>query len=256
MVGFGDLHIPYHDPLAVSVVLAVIKLLKPDLVICLGDLLDCSQFSVHPATYDVPETEFEDDLDYARSLLDAMHARCDRLVMVEGNHEYRIDRWAARTQEGRGAYSLIAPRIQLSKTAELKPRKKWSYVRYGNREGKYPHYKINSRIVAVHGWSYAIHATKNHLKKSQGMSILHGHTHRKDSTGVQHLWIPGRTVDAMSCGCLCQKVPLWCTSSPVEWVNMFLLGYLGSHSEEIYPITIRGDHCILPDGRRVDAGKV
>lgn len=42
-------------------------------------------------------------------LLDRLQKVCGRLVMVEGNHEYRLDRWAAVAAEGRGAYSMLAP---------------------------------------------------------------------------------------------------------------------------------------------------
>ena len=41
--------------------------------------------------------------------------------------------------------------------------------------GRYPHHKVNARVIAVHGWSYARHATKNHLQISQGKSVIHGH---------------------------------------------------------------------------------
>ena len=163
LLAFGDVHFPHQEPTAVEILCKAAQRLKPDIIVCLGDLLDCGQFSTHPPTYGVEHTDYADDLRQANALFDRLQKHCGRLVMVEGNHEYRLDRWAASTAEGRGAYSMLSPRLQLSRD-----RKNFTYVRYGSSNGKYPHYKINSRIVAVHGWSYAKHATKTHLGISQG----------------------------------------------------------------------------------------
>ena len=248
MLAFGDVHVPNHNPRALEVFCRVAERLRPDLMVCLGDLLDCGQFSVHPPTYGVPETEYVDDLRQANALLDRLQKTCSRLVMVEGNHEYRLDRWAAGAAEGRGAYSMLAPRIQLAKG-----RSNFTYVPYGSADGRYPHYAINSRIIAVHGWSYARHATKQHLHISQGKSVIHGHTHRADACIIQNIWSPGQVVQARSAGCLCKPIPLYGTGRPVEWINAFILGYLGRRSDTLYTIPIMDNRCILPDGTEVAA---
>ncbi|MBN2583209.1 MAG: metallophosphoesterase [Planctomycetes bacterium] len=248
MLAFGDVHVPHHNQRAVEVFCLAAERLKPDLIVCLGDLLDCGQFSAHPPTHEMPETDYHDDLDAANALLDRLAAACGRLVMVEGNHEYRLDRWAAATAEGRGAYSMLAPRVQLARG-----RTKFTYVRYGSVDGRYPHYAVNSRIIAVHGWSYARHATKAHLQISQGKSVIHGHTHRADASIVQNIWSPGRVIQARSAGCLCKPIPLYGTGRPVEWVNAFILGYLGRRSDTLYTIPIMDHRCILPDGAEVAA---
>jgi len=248
VLAFGDVHIPYQQPEAVEVMCRAAERLRPDLVVCLGDLLDCSQFSRHPPTYGLLETEYAEDLATANALLDRVQATCDRLAIIEGNHEYRIDRWAAATAEGRGAYSMLAPRVRLTDG-----RPGTTYVRYGSASGRYPAYRVNRRIVAVHGWSYAKHATKQHLAISQGRSVIHGHTHRADASIVQNVWSPGRVVQARSAGCLCKTIPLYGTGRPVEWVNAFILGYLGRRSDTLYTIPIMGNRCILPVGTEVRA---
>ena len=248
MLAFGDVHFPQQNPIAVEVFCRVAEIIKPDLIVCTGDLLDCGQFSSHPPTFGSPDTDYEDDLAAANAMLDRLQAVCDRMAVVEGNHEHRLDRWAAKTTEGRGAYSMLAPRIQLSRG-----RKQFSYIPYSQAGGQFPHYKINSRIRAVHGWSYAIHATKAHLKKSQGKSIIHGHTHRKDDCAEQDLWGRGGIIEARSTCCLCNLVPLYGVGSPVTWVNGFILGYLGTHDDSLYTVPIKRDRCILPDGTEVTA---
>ena len=246
VLAFGDVHVPHQHAGAVEVLCHVAERLRPDLIVCLGDLLDCGQFSVHPPTFGLPETDYAGDLRAANELLNRLEAVCGRLVIIEGNHEYRLDRWAAGTAEGRGAYSMLAPRTQLTQG-----RPRCTYVRYGSSDGRYPHYRLNARVIAVHGWSYARNATKQHLAISQGMSVLHGHTHRADASIVQNIWSPGRIIQARSAGCLCKPIPLYGTGRPVEWVNAFILGYLGQGSDTFYTIPILDGACVLPGGTEV-----
>jgi len=226
----GDWHLPYENPVALEIFCRTAETVKPDLIVLLGDLLDCGQFSQHPRTYGMPESDYASDLERANALLDRLQLCCKRLVIVEGNHEHRLDRWAAATSEGRGAYTMLAPRIQLSRG-----RKKFTYIKYGSVDGHYPHYKINSRIVAIHGWSYAINATKKHLTMAQGKSLIHGHTHRADVAMSQNVWRKGGIIQARSAGCLCQPIPLWGTD------------------DTLYTIPIQGGRCVLPDGEKVTA---
>ena len=245
MLAFGDVHVPHQNPRALEVFCRVAERIRPDLIVCLGDILDCGQFSTHPPTYGVPETDYHEDLKTANVLLDRLQKVCGRLVMVEGNHEYRLDRWAAATAEGRGAYSLLAPRLQLTRNRRCR------YVPYGAADGRYPHYQVNNRIIAVHGWSYAKQATRNHLQISQGKSVIHGHTHRADVHISQNIWSPGQVIQARSAGCLCKPIPLYGTGRPVEWVNAFIIGYLGRRSDTLYTVPIMDNRCILPDGAEV-----
>ena len=158
-----------------------------------------------------------------------------------------------RTRGGRANHALgtntaLAPAMQLASG-----RSRFGYVPYGSVGGTYPHYRANSRIIAVHGWSYARHATKNHLQISQGKSVILGHTHRADASIIQSIWSPGKVIQARSAGCLCKPIPLYGTGRPVEWVNAFILGYLGRRSDTLYTIPIMDSRCILPDGAEVAA---
>lgn len=245
-VAAGDNHVPQNNPEAEAVLLSVVRRIKPDLFVHLGDGLDCGQFSAHPPTYGVEETQFDDDLNAVNGYLDEIQKHVGYTAYVEGNHEWRIDRWAAKTQEGRGTYTRLSPRINLSRG-----RKRFTYVPYGSADGRYPHYKVNNRIVAVHGWSFAKNATHRHLEMSQGMSVIHGHTHRAQTSTIQHVWDDRGIIEARSGGCMCKRIPLYGTGRPVEWVNGFIIGYLGRNSDTMYSITITGDHCILPDGKEV-----
>ncbi len=248
MLAFADVHVPHQSPGALEVFCRAAERLRPDLIVCLGDLLDCGQFSVHPPTYGVPETDYEDDLRQANALLDRLQKACGRLALVEGNHEHRLRRWAAATSEGRGAYSMLSPSIRL-----MRDRKNCKYIPYGSADGKYPHYAVNSRIVAVHGWSYARNATREHLTISQGRSVIHGHCHRADTCMIQDIWSSGGVIQARGAGCLCKRIPLYGTGRPVDWTNGFVTAYIGRRSDTLYTIPILHDRCILPDGTEVKA---
>lgn len=248
LIAFGDCHIPFTNPVAIEIFRKTVSYIKPDISISLGDLLDCASFSKHPPTYGMPETDYEADLKQANDLIDYVQANTkERTVLIEGNHSYRIDRWAASSSEGRGAYNLLAPRIQL-----MKGRKNCSYIKYGSADGRYPHYKVNQRILAVHGWSYAMNAGRKHLQMSQGHSVIFAHTHRLSVECQQNI-LGGDTIRAINCGCLCNPVPLYGTGRPVEWVNGFVIGYLGRRSDTLFPVDIKGNFAILPDGHEIVA---
>lgn len=138
LLAFGDAHIPQQHPVAVEILKKAICRFKPDIAISLGDLLDCGQFSQHPPTYGVTPSDYEADLRQANELIDFVqkHTR-ERTVLIEGNHEFRLNRWAAQNAEGRGAYNMLAPRIQL-----MRGRKRCTYIPYGSIDGRYPHWKV------------------------------------------------------------------------------------------------------------------
>lgn len=251
-ISFTDVHFPYQNDTALEVVKKVIQTVKPDITTCLGDLLDCSQFSAHDPSFGIAETAFDQDIDQAKDLLDFVqkHTR-QRTIVLLGNHEYRIERWAAKHKEGRAIYNMVAPHIQLGKTSTGDMRKKFTLVPYGSANGKYPHYKLNNRVVQIHGWSYAQGVTREHLRMSQGKSVLLGHCHRVQSQIIQNVWEDGDNIQCHSIGCLCKLVPLYGCGSPVDWVNAFCLGFHGRNSDSFYTIPIRKNKCILPDGKEI-----
>jgi len=245
LLAFGDVHIPAHSPRAVEVFCRAAEKIRPDIIVCLGDLLDCSQFSTHPPTWGVRTTDYEDDVATAKALLARLRATTQRLVILEGNHEYRIERWAAATQVGRSAYSMLSPRKALTHRTD------YQWIPYGSATGRYPHYRVNRRLVAVHGWSYAKAAGRIHLLAAQGKSIIYGHTHRAESVTVQDIWSRNGIIEARNGGCLCRRVPLYGVGNPVEWTHGFVLGFLGRRSDTLYSIPIMGNRCILPDGTEI-----
>lgn len=243
---FGDVHFPQQDDKALEVLRKVVQDTKPDLVVCLGDVLDCKAFSTHSPDIE-GDTPYHHELEQANRLFDFIQKYSKKLVMLEGNHEYRVVRYAARERAGRASLSLLSPRKNLGKG-----RRNFEYVPYDGKKGMYAHYAISPSLAAVHGWSFAQDATRQHLKLSQGRSIVHGHTHRADHVMSQKVWSPG-TVEAMSAGCLCDLVPTYNAGSPVTWVHGFVQGFVGTKSHTLYFVPIVDGACVMPSGREVKA---
>lgn len=244
LLAFGDVHFPQQDDKALEAFKKVVQDTKPDITVCLGDVLDCKAFCTH-----APDTEgdtpYQQELAQANALFDFIQKYSKKLVMVEGNHEYRVIRYAARERAGQATLSMLSPRKNLGKG-----RRNFEYVPYDGREGMYAHYAIGPGLVAVHGWSYAQDATRQHLRMSQGRSIIHGHTHRADHVMSQKVWSSG-TVEAMSAGCLCKLIPTYSVGSPVTWVNGFIQGFVGTKSHTLYFVPITDGTCVLPSGKEV-----
>ncbi len=88
---FGDTHVPYQDPGALAIIEALLIDTEPDVVIHLGDLLDCygiSRFSKDPTRL----TSLQDEIDQARILLAQWRdaAPQAQMFLLEGNHEDRL----------------------------------------------------------------------------------------------------------------------------------------------------------------------
>lgn len=92
-VVYSDTHVPYHDDKALVVVQSIVRDLQPDVLVHLGDLLDCyslSRFSRDP----LRASGMQHEIDLARVHLHQMrqlapHAEC---WLLEGNHEDRLRR--------------------------------------------------------------------------------------------------------------------------------------------------------------------
>lgn len=90
---YGDSQVPYHDPRALDIVLRVIADVNPNVVVHMGDLVDCytiSDFSKNPKRV----LTLQDEIDEAREWLALqVHTAPDaEHYLLEGNHEDRLRR--------------------------------------------------------------------------------------------------------------------------------------------------------------------
>lgn len=91
----GDWHCPYHDDLAMETFFAAVEKVRPDVVVLLGDQVDCFTLSTFDKSPDRLHS-FSDEIRVTNSLLDRLEAYGCKVHFIEGNHEFRLQRYMAR----------------------------------------------------------------------------------------------------------------------------------------------------------------
>jgi len=248
-----DKHFPHHDPVALEVFEKAHAAIKPGLTVDLGDIIDGSSFGTH-GKRKLSEAEAADfiqtEIEPARKHHDRLLKNTAKVVQLEGNHEYRVERWAiANGFAGAAAFHALDPRRLLG---DGRSRSEWQWIPYIDESKQVSGYRITKDLLAVHGWSFAKHAAHVHMERGRGMSVIFGHTHRMQYH-VSRDHFHNRIIRAMTPGCLCKLQPLYTMGNqpPTEWVHGFAIVYVGRRSWSEYLVKIEGNSCVLPDGREI-----
>lgn len=260
-----DAHFPHHDPAALGCVLHAAEYLRPDRIVILGDWLDASGFSTHPplALEDSKVSFLRDEVAPCNATLDQLQRYTRHLVYLEGNHEQRVERFAARMpgRQGEDWLALAHPQQLLRRRVGADgtpgtPRKRFTWVPYLGRSGHSyyplaPETEAMTALIAVHGWTHASNAAQVHMRMARSTSIVYGHTHRAQ-TEVARIPLSDKPLYSWSPGCLTKLVPLYQATSPNTWTQGFSVVFRGRRSWTPYTVTIHpGGWCVLPDGREV-----
>lgn len=178
-VVYGDTHVPFHDPAALAVVRGIVRDVKPDILLNVGDLVDAwqiSRFDKDPTRRD----SLQDNIDEARQHLAemALAAPKSRRVLLEGNHEARL----TRTIWGLDGAARELPKLRLFQQAMTWPTLLetnaigWDFV--PDREQTKT--QILPKIITKHG--SVVRPSSGAAAKGEwtkyGRSGLSGHTHR------------------------------------------------------------------------------
>jgi predicted phosphodiesterase len=211
-----DVHFPYQHDAAVDVTIQAIKLVKPNIFICLGDLGEWKSVSPFkykrrkrpPLEYVIEEVNEEsklvnEGLDLYDKALKSV--KCEKKYMIEGNH----DDWLNNFVE---EYPYM-PQYRFENIMDLKGRG-YSYYPYGKllQIGK---------LFFYHGGHYStIFHTRQHVMNF-GKNVVYGHTHDVQRIGVTHV---GGAHHAFSLGCLKDMSPgknMWLRNRQVNWSHAF-----------------------------------
>lgn len=102
----GDWHVPYHDPLSLRVFLEATRRMRPDVLVLMGDILDCyslSTFSKDPRR----KVQFSDELSTANKVLDLVQdIGIEKVYFIEGNHEFRLERFVMDNPKAAGLLEM------------------------------------------------------------------------------------------------------------------------------------------------------
>ena len=90
---FGDVHIPYHDNLALETMFTKFEEEGVDSILINGDLLDFYQLSFHEK--DPRMVHFKDEIEAGKEFLDYCRSRFPNIPIyyITGNHENRFERY-------------------------------------------------------------------------------------------------------------------------------------------------------------------
>jgi predicted MPP superfamily phosphohydrolase len=174
-----DLHAPFHDRKAFHALLRAGKEWKPDILVTLGDFLDCADVSFHDKSPQRKYT-FKEEVESGNICLSALDdLGASEKVFVFGNHEHRLERFIARNAP------QLDGMVSLEKELHLRSRG-WKSVPYMT------HTKIG-KLHITHDCGNA--GPSAHIKALHtfGGNIVIGHTHRMavhyegNARGEQHV---------------------------------------------------------------------
>lgn len=247
-----DLHIGSQDKPALRATLKYLDYLTPNRVVILGDWLDVHSANSHGSSdrREAQAQSYTEELRDCRALLHLIEQApgVEEIAYVEGNHEHRVERWAVGA--GRFAREIVdafLPEKALSENRQLP----FTWVPY-KREGSPSFLEVAPGLIACHGWSTAKNAALSHLRAAHGLSVVHGHTHRRQSYTERHP-ITGRPIEATSPGCLSKLHPLWVTS-PTDWTHGVCVLQERGERWSLYTVPIIEGEIITPEGVSISAG--
>ena len=184
----NDLHIPWHDPKAVSLTLDVIQDINVDRIIINGDLLDFYNINAHGPKHPDAQEALEDELYQGKEFLTGLRKRFtnQHLVFLFGNHENRLDRYILNKCPA--FWNLVRLDKQLGlKLLDVE----WYDYNY--------EYRLeNTNLFVQHSPpSYSENLAMTSLKKKLDHSAIYGCSHRMDfacktgKQGVYEVWANG-----------------------------------------------------------------
>lgn len=207
----SDMHVPFHDPEAVGVMMKMVKHYKPKTVIMNGDMLDCvslSRFSKEPQEPEAFKAQLVELCGYIAQI-----QRVSDVVYIEGNHEARLAKYI---NDNAPALSGL---ISIEQLLERHLKKKLEYIRTTpgqsmTKWGKDGGILVGHFAKAAKNCCYTVKM----LVEEYQTNIVQAHTHR---LGQYAITAAGRTVRGFEGGCLCDLQPSYMMNP--NWQQGFLI---------------------------------
>lgn len=205
---FGDTHGIYYDPKCWSIILKLIKDIKPDKIYINGDFIDfygISKFDKDPNR----EDDLQEEIDQANKLLDqlAVVAGDAQMHFIEGNHESRLRKFLWSKAPELASLRALTVEDQLKLKArgiiyhEAKGRS--AYAKFGK-------IKIGHFDVALTNSA----ASEKKLVLKYADTIVQAHTHKLGKF-YKSFGTEDKLVVGVGGGCVCKLDPEYC--SDPDW---------------------------------------
>ena len=221
-----------HDPKALSVVLQVLKDIRPDNYIDIGDLAHLAYLSHWNVDRDqqgrsVSENgdsiamNLKDDHALINVWLDKVQAACrkdTRYYQLEGNHEEILR--VLRNMRKTDGYDKT--QFYPEKQWELEERGiKWvPYQRYGDSQKNWV--EIGPHLKVIHGQYAALNHLRKHWENWQ-TNLIYGHLHTRETKDFSH---PKFSTTVQTIGCLCGKTASYHRGRNNAWSQGFSVVHL------------------------------
>lgn len=241
-VSLSDMHIPFHDPDAISCAFGFVRDIRPNRLILNGDIPDfyqLSRFLKSPRRI----LSMQDDIDQTNVILDDLDAvlpdECEK-DWILGNHEDRLRRWRWDNPETSTVHGTSFE--EMFHTAER------GYAIHAPK-GRSASTKIG--VVEVGHFNKALKysgATEHALVEERGCSIVQGHSHRmgvyytrKGGSGIQLVGVGN--------GCLCDLHPEYVNEPNWHHGLVVITRIIGANRFHIQQYEILGGNMFV-DGKR------
>lgn len=214
-----DSHGSRIDKAAAKAFLTDLKNLNPEEIVCLGDHVDVDGiFSKHPRKCQEDlEYSYFNDLKAGNWFFDEIQARAPRAQIhyLEGNHEYRVERWAAENISNRHDVKMFIEGNSPQYKLHLKERG----IKFYRQMEFYQGISIRNTIrlghcYFTHGICHSKHATAKHVERF-GSNIVHGHTHRVAEFKTRT--VRSDAIGGWCPGTLMELQPTYRHTEPTDW---------------------------------------
>lgn len=207
-----DMHCPYEDYRALEAVYQYAKDNKPDNIVLLGDVVDfyaLSKFDKRPDRI----TGLQHEIDVAQYHLKRLNdVYKGKIVMLEGNHEFRLMRYL-------NAHPEVSSLKKINNVENLLDLKDYNI--------DYRKHYFNHGVLFKHGHVVRKHGAYSARGEfeSEGTSGVSGHTHRmgshyKTDRSGNHAWFEmGHICDENQAEYMEGKVPDWQKGFGIMYYN-------------------------------------
>ena len=218
-----DVHLGLVPPKPYQVAKKFCKAYKPDEIILPGDFMSIDALSAYDLSKrrKIEGQRYEKELLVAKKEINELRMLCDDLIWMEGNHEYRVERYMDDHPELEGILE-IPTRLNLQERGI-----KW--VKFGKDIRR-------SKLTITHGDYYNDNFSKK-TALNYGCCVAVGHTHRSQV----FTWFPKKQKHPFVCygiGTLGDCAPEYKKGAPTGHLNQFAIVEYTSKQFNLYPITI------------------
>jgi hypothetical protein len=223
----GDLHGVDQDVKARNAFLRDVELLNPDEVVLLGDMVNCSgTFSrfhrVHVSEFSY---NYQNDIAAGNDFLDCLQkaAPNSTVYYLQGNHEARVDKWAAATFTEKYLAQMAIDTFGVKNALHLDRRGVHYFENNECHMGLHKPGIIRlGKCGFLHGYAGGQHVAHKHLK-DLGMNVVHGHNHRAQSHTLRTA--KDGAIQASCPGCLCLLQQYYNHEKPTDHTHGYTLQF-------------------------------